>query len=224
MADSLYTLIDDIKLIFDKRLNQLETDSQRQVDDLRNLFALTESLNETIPYVKPAPVEAPTLNSITLTIETFFEAKRNKARLDWVSPENPKRCYSKTPSFGNMLISPKKRAAQIKLSPNKLNIFEIVEKEEENEKLTIFHLGENILLIADYLGPEFLLINKSLTSLYIEMRSELLDLLKEELISTCISAKPSIDLNHLPPQIAKQLANLEDEINNLSRLKSIISF
>jgi hypothetical protein len=110
------------------------------------------------------------------------------------------------------------------MSPNKINIFEIVEKEEENEKLTIFHLGENILLIAEYVGPEFLLINKSLTSLYIEMRNELLDLLKEELINTCICTKPSIDLNNLPPKVANQLAKLEDELNSLYRLKSIISF
>lgn len=225
MADSLYTLIDNIQQIFDKRLSKLEADSQRQFADLKGLFALTESLNESVPYVKPPPVEALTLNSITLSIETFFEAKRNKARLDWImSPDNHNRGHFKTPSFGNILLSPKKSLAQITMSPNKINIFEIVEKEEENEKLTIFHLGENILLIAEYVGPEFLLLNKSLTSLYIEMRNELLDLLKEELINTCISTKPSLDLNNLPPKVANQLAKLDDELNSLSRLKSIISF
>ena len=217
MADSLYTLIVDIKQIFDKRLSKLENDSQRQFADLRSLFAMTESLNESVPYVKPVTAEALKLNSVTLLIETFLEAKRNKGRQDWVmSPENSKRGHFKTPSFGNILLSPKKSAAQITLSPNRMNIFEIVEKDEENERLTIFHLGENILLIADYIGPEFLLINKSLTSRYIEMRNELLDLLKEELISTYISTKLSIDLNNLPPQVSKQLANLEKELHKLA--------
>ena len=154
-----------------------------------------------------------------------------------MSPTNDvKKLKTKTPSFGNLTpppteepitrpslteVKPQKkvrsksqprgsRSPQRSLSPLPIKNFDQAVKDvveaPPNEHLA--RLGENLLLIAEYAGPVFLCVSKRLTMLCIDLKLDLLELLKEQIMES-----PALS-------VRKSLAFSQDTIANLDIFES----